>query len=760
MDSVECSLAIRTKELSPRQREFVSAASALAKKVGFCRLIRMQITMNAISLCQGSISKSMFLVFAKSAPSFEQLLADYADIQLGSPNSPTRKIKQLEFSLRMTQGKLRKARIKHHDIPLGELEDIHGFTQTEQLEGIADQNQGAYQDIDLPQWWKFLLRHFKVAEHNLQSWQATGSGCGFRYQDPELRKIYALMSLTGKIFYNVLQQMFGFPSLTMAREYRKQLQIELGITFKVLSGKKDDIDYLMTCFKLKGSDRRCVLSIDATALKCNFGVRADGRLLGTVEPAILPVDEASVALENKEEFQRLHKQQSDKIAKAVFVVLLNPVGKDEHEFPIAVFPYHQGQVDTEMLERLKDLNKSVTDLGFDVIGNGFDGDPKFTCFATKICNALMEQALGDLTRPVQGVFKGMNKISEIVPFFDPNHQVKCDRYRRCLANPACVFFNMEPTLDPEQFVSVLGVSRATMSDSEVHKMDDTLPRMLFNVSNLLMTIQEGRIDMFIALYPSTVLLTAIMSNNITRQDRIELLLYGWSVMMLYYISMMKYKEECSDSQASSQTLKRNGSRPIALWHADHVRRYISSVTNIIAALLDRRSIHLGALGSHHNENYFGQIKRIGGYDESVECFMKATEKALLLRKLMNDFRLDMCPSSRISESGARICEEDVGEIRPIGYYLVMAKSLFELITPYDQAEVGSAIEAFRVANKLEEWKKADAALMMLPASVLKEHYDCAPKAKGVTLRKTRAVSTAGLHCKERFITANQVEGNK
>ena len=214
------------------------------------------------------------------------------------------------------------------------------------------------------------------------------------------------------------------------------------------------------------------------------------------------------------------------------------------------------------------------------------------------------------------------------------------------------------------------------------------------------------------------------------------------------------------SSVEQAARKRNGSRPIALWHADHVKRYISSVTNIIAALLDRRSIHLGALGSHHNENYFGQIKRIGGYDESVECFMKATEKALLLRKLMNDFKLDMCPSSRISESGARICEEDVGEIRPIGYYLVMAKSLFELITPYDQAEVGSAIEAFRVANKLEEWKKADAALMLLPASVLKEHYDCAPKAKGVTLRKTRAVSTAGLHCKGRFITANQVESNK
>ena len=43
------------------------------------------------------------------------------------------------------------------------------------------------------------------------------------------------------------------------------------------------------------------------------------------------------------------------------------------------------------------------------------------------------------------------------------------------------------------------LGKSVMSESELHEMDDKLPRMLLNVPNLLKTLEVNRIDLFIAL---------------------------------------------------------------------------------------------------------------------------------------------------------------------------------------------------------------------------------------------------------------------
>lgn len=42
------------------------------------------------------------------------------------------------------------------------------------------------------------------------------------------------------------------------------------------------------------------------------------------------------------------------------------------------------------------------------------------------------------------------------------------------------------------------LGKSVMSESELHEMDDNLPRMLLNVANLLKTLEVNRIDLFIA----------------------------------------------------------------------------------------------------------------------------------------------------------------------------------------------------------------------------------------------------------------------
>ena len=117
MDSVSASVAARAKQLTEKQREFVRATASLAKSLGFSQMLRSQITMNAILLCQGAISRVLFLSFTGSRQEFQELLKGYEELFLQSnkkqwvPASETRKS---DFCSRMAKAKIKKRHVCSH----------------------------------------------------------------------------------------------------------------------------------------------------------------------------------------------------------------------------------------------------------------------------------------------------------------------------------------------------------------------------------------------------------------------------------------------------------------------------------------------------------------------------------------------------------------------------------------------------------------------------------------------------------------------
>lgn len=573
MDGVPAPLIARLRFFSRHQREFVHAVAQTALKLGFSQLIRSQITMNAIHLCEGAISQVLFLQLADNRKQFHDLLEEYQDLFVGKGDWPSpKRVQRAEFSLRMTQCKLRKKSavgmkgvIPFNDKQIGEAATTFNDKQNEEAattfneeligEGATTFNdkqteEGATtfneEQIEVnvrnakcrgtPMWWSILQEHYLTGERNCQSFQNTGTMNGFRYPDPRLRRMYVLASLSGKSWYSLFHESLGFPSWTTVKGYRRELKAEIGLTFENFNGQEANLATVLRCFPFSGEDRRCVLSIDATAVKCNFGVRADGTVLGTVEPRSLSPELALKMSQDQGEFERFHAESVRQIAKAVFVVMVNPLSNTDREFPVAIFPYHQGQMDDVILTKLLEVNKRMRKFGINVVGNGFDGDAKFTPYASSLCNKMLELAVKDMTATIQQVFSALVEGSDIVPFFDPNHQVKCDRYRRTHPNPVCVFFNLEPSLHRNDFMEMLGISSIVLSPSEVYKMDDLLPRLLFNIENLVRSAQASRIDLFISLFPSTALMTSIMETGLSRRERIDLLLYAWCFMFLYYVA--------------------------------------------------------------------------------------------------------------------------------------------------------------------------------------------------------------------------------
>ena len=603
-------------------------------------------------------------------------------------------------------------------------------------------------------WWRNSRLHFLTAYHNLCSLKTTGRTNGFRYPS-EMHNVYVMLYLSGRFWYHILHDIFGFPSVTAIKRFYHQAKEMFGVDSSLYNGKPENIRRILERHKFS-HDKRCVVSIDATALKSNFGLTLDGRVIGCVTPRRLEIGLAREILADRDKYHEFEQANLQHIAKSVFVILVNPLDPTLAEFPVVVLAYTQGQVDDRILRLLQHTNKILADCGLEVIGNGFDGDPKFLQYGRSICEKLPKMIFENIHVEIPRLFMSQGGLdTEIAPFYDPNHTAKCDRYRRVIDESVKVFFTVDASEFTKKDLLSIGVSEYVMSDSTVRKMDDVLPRLLFNTKNLESCVKNRRLDLFIALFPTTALLLAIMDESLSRADRIDLLCDAFCVMFLYHLALTSYGRgnECNISIRRNKTGK-----PLTIWHTDFICKFLSSVLLIIKVLCDERPVNLGALGSHHNENYFGCIKRLSHGDESVEGFQRTAEKAFLLRALLDSQGLPTARQcGRISMSGARIPEnETYGGTMAIH----MCKAWFlwrrvaEFSGPSCAVHLEDTLSSLSQSLGLRPWVDSSDAMQMLPESVrTRKDEDTAT----ITARKMRIVSVDGVKCKQRWITGQQLK---
>ena len=657
-----------------------------------------------------------------------------------------------EWRISMLEAKLRVAREQVKELQM-ENEQLRSLIHAQKSidQRVHEIGHAAIDDVhdDVP-WWRILRLHFLASWNNLKSFIKDGRRNGFRYPD-QLNSVYVLFSLAGQFWYNIFHKLFAFPGLTMVKHLRKQLKACYNADASLLDGTQENISRILMEQEFR-ADKRCVVSIDATAIKVNIGLRADGSVTGCVFPMKLNEEQATQILASQEKFREFEDANSGNVAKAVFVVLVNPLDPEVPEFPVAVLPYKQGQMDDIMLDRLRRVNESVRRLGFDVVGNGFDGDSKFLSFSVTLCEAISRTLFPSIGVRIETFFTRLGEELDILSFSDPNHQAKCDRYRRVVGDSVQVFFEKGAPIFDKDDLKLLNVPEYVLSDSAIRKMDDILPRLIFNVPNLLSAVENGRIDLFIALFPTTALITCVMDPNLTRTDRITMLVDAFAVLYLYYVAMNEYRP----SQECHISIKRNKRDIICPWHREFTQRYLSTVYLIVKTLLDPRAVNLGALGSHHCENFFGNIRRMGNDDQSLESFLSTCEKAILLKKLCRLIGIKTIKqTNRESMSGAHLTYERYGSESLVGDHLCRAMSLWRLVADYGTTPyttyVQQSLQAF--SKSPCTWTQPAEALELIPVALRTRQEATGTHSRSA--RKARQVATSGAKCQERWTSAQQ-----
>lgn len=285
------------------------------------------------------------------------------------------------------------------------------------------------------------------------------------------------------------------------------------------------------------------------------------------------------------------------------------------------------------------------------MGISIDGDKSYLKYINEMCEEINDLDTLNLKEPLLTIFK---KYSGILGFEDMLHLVKCNRYRLVCGSRVCSSMSKDDdSFGPDDLLDI-GFNEYLLDSSKQKKMDDNLALLFFSHENIMKAIHAHRYDILIALLPSYLLTNAVLSTKLTREQRIEQLTFGFSLVVTYYHEYIVY-----DFQNGKQSSSRNGGKNpnMTLFDLSWMKKYLSLTISLCKILIDPRAVHLGALGTHFLEHFFGMIRRFCSGNDSSANFEKAVENIIVYKFIQKE---DI-PQAEIqpgrSDSGARLPKE-------------------------------------------------------------------------------------------------------
>lgn len=180
------------------------------------------------------------------------------------------------------------------------------------------------------------------------------------------------------------------------------------------------------------------------------------------------------------------------------------------------------------------------------------------------------------------------------------------------------------------------------------------------------------------MLPSTLLIASIHQEDLDRQTTIEYLLFGASIVLIYYCSV----ENIIRNNLKPYITNKDEYLKKICFTKDWCEEYIYTAFCIASLLYTEESINVGACSSHYQEHNFANIRRHSKKDDTHSKFFTSMKYILLERILINKLGIaDPVPVSR-SDSGRSISGQLPVEVKPLGWYLWKAKRLWRNISDF------------------------------------------------------------------------------
>lgn len=512
---------------------------------------------------------------------------------------------------------------------------------------------------------------------------------GRRYSN--MKDFFALLSFMGPHYFDILHTQVLFPSYRTTLIYRTDILTDLCIDDCAFNG---DIAYIQRILGLmlpEGYKGKMILMIDAAYVTPYVKIDSSGKVTGLIHPHNCRPEIAQEMIEDPERFERFMILHQDEITNAEFGMMLAPTDPSLSPIPICAIPANSGTATLKQLATIETIILQLQGLGYDIAGLATDGDRLYKRYSEAFVDAIIQDlpalcgcTASELVLKYEGLFH----------FSDPYHLVKRDRYRKIGGKLFTATPNSIGDVWSRSDLEHLGVPPYLLDNDSARRMEDSLPLKMFSKEILDLVINAEDLELVFCMLPSTLLMESLHSEKLSRQDRIDFLMFGASLVILYYLVQIDFLKDESPSRANGIKIVRDHYCFSKSW----CKEYISVVVSIINLLSTEDNLHLGSCGTHFLEHFFGAIRRHSRGEDTHQRFVGAMRDVLLERILLQRLNIPLAPPQRRSDSGVRIVGTQDLDNHPFGEYLYKAKlfmnnfirfpddPFFVSIAPQDETE--------------------------------------------------------------------------
>lgn len=554
---------------------------------------------------------------------------------------------------------------------------------------------------------------------------------GKRYM--ELREFAALESYFGKRTCSILESTLMLPSYRTTLIYRKEMLAELGFQDSIFDSSYENIPLLLDINDFN-PDMKAILLVDAAYVTPYVSVKEDGTVIGLTDLTSVSIELANLLIEDERLFHKFLKSVKNSIINSVFVFMLAPIDTTHKAFPIYYVPSTNGAATEDTLETLQSLLILFKEMGITIYGVATDGDHQYIQYSTQILDSIITKFLlfcySDIT-----VFIETN--IEYFHFSDPFHLVKRDRYKKIKSG----FFNCSPNPNDgtrtNKDLKAIGISKYILDNELSRKMEDSLPMKMFSLEIIKNIVEANDIQLLIYMLPSALLLHSIHTRDLDREARIEELLFGTAIVLLYEIYENDYLKR-TDYFTKSERKIYKLLMPFTL---DWCAEYISLAISIVYLLLEEEGLNLGSCGTHYIEHLFGNIRRTSQGDDTLERFVSSMESVVSESALSTICGVELPKVSNRHDSGTLVTDPIIGETYNMINYIIQAKALFNNFGELPDVGLLDGVCDVEEAMSMED------CIELIPQFFGKQPHQISTKKIGIT-------STGGL-CNVRKWKANE-----
>lgn len=525
-----------------------------------------------------------------------------------------------------------------------------------------------------------LLKYIEVTNENM-----TKMPRGRRYDG--LHEYFSLLSLMGPHYFDMLTTNMMFPTYKTATKYTKKLLDDFGIDESIFNGTVDNIVKIMQMFLPQDFQGKGVIMVDAAYVTPYVRINKDGKVDGLLNITQIDPDLAEYYINDDDAFLDFIKINIKAVISAEFGLTFAPLNPQINPFPIACLPSNSGKATPELVTIIESIISELPK-NISIIGLGTDGDNAYNFYS----NIFIDNIINDFKNFIElNAVEIIEKYATLLHFSDPYHLSKRDRYRKVsrenfIVSPADI-----NQVKSYKDLIALEIPHYLFDDNKGRKMEDDLPLKIFNLQTIQKIIKKEDFHLLLAMLPTTLLLESLHRESLNKQATIDYLLLGSSVMIVFFLMQHIVVENQFDVYKQNQFSYKKMRCFTNSWS----KHYIFTTLCIASQIITEKSINTGACSSHYQEHSFANIRRHSKGDHSHMKFIKSMKHILLEHILIDKMNIEInVPKSR-SDSGKKIFDETHVEVRPIKYYLQLAKQLWRNVTDFRRFHILSPINEFR-----------------------------------------------------------------